>query len=126
MGVMISPNGKKKQHPKVIEDARMRPGIVFHSSDTRQIAMVELTERQRSKIEEANTYNIETENGLSKELVKSWIQTPDIAGRALRWGFVGISTYNFLRKLSIKSQVKAKAFRALVEPAENSSKCIWG
>ncbi|GFO10056.1 reverse transcriptase [Plakobranchus ocellatus] len=56
------------RHLKVIQDTGMRPDIVFLSSVTRQIIMVELTVLYESRIEEASTCKREKYKGLSKEL----------------------------------------------------------
>ncbi|GFO17665.1 reverse transcriptase [Plakobranchus ocellatus] len=43
------------RHPKSIQDTRMRPGIVLHSSVTRQIFMIELIVTYERRMEESNT-----------------------------------------------------------------------
>ncbi|GFN90152.1 reverse transcriptase [Plakobranchus ocellatus] len=55
------------KHPKVIQDTGIEPDILFYSSATRQIIMVELTVPYESRMEEINAYKIEKYKDLSKE-----------------------------------------------------------
>ncbi|GFO09937.1 polyprotein [Plakobranchus ocellatus] len=71
------------KHPKVTQDTGMRPDILFHSSATQQIIMIELTVPYESGMEEASIYIKEEITGLEQRAGKSWIQIPDIVYRLL-------------------------------------------
>ncbi|GFO18874.1 reverse transcriptase [Plakobranchus ocellatus] len=62
---------KWNKHSKVIQDIGLKCDIIFHSSATRHIIIVELTVPYKSRMEEANTYKTEKYKDLSKELEKA-------------------------------------------------------
>ncbi|GFO16668.1 polyprotein [Plakobranchus ocellatus] len=109
---------ERNKHPKVIQDTRMRPDIVYHSSAIRQIIMIELTVPYESGMEEANTYKRGKHKDLSKELEKPGYKSHILPIEVGAIGFDEISAYNFLNKLSINDQRGTNALKVLAETAE--------
>ncbi|GFN89604.1 polyprotein [Plakobranchus ocellatus] len=87
----------------------MRPDIVFHSSASRQIIVIELTVPYESRMEEANSYKREKYKNLREELEKAGCKSSlllpiEVGAKGCR-----TSAYNLLSKLSINGQRRAKA-----------------
>ncbi|GFN91572.1 reverse transcriptase [Plakobranchus ocellatus] len=91
------------KHPKVIQDTGIEPDILFYSSATRQIIMVELTVPYESRMEEINAYKREKYKDLSKEKGKHGYKSQILLIVVVLGGCWNTSL-QFLSKLSINSQ----------------------
>ena len=87
--------------------------------------MVELKVPYEERMEEAHIYKREKYLNLTKELqnagYKAVVMSVEVGAR----GFVELSVYDLLTKLSICGNKRTKAQKLLADIAENRSRCIW-
>ncbi|KAK3791415.1 hypothetical protein RRG08_046568 [Elysia crispata] len=109
-------------HNNIIKETRLRPNIVIHSASTQQMIIVELTVPYENRMEEAHICKKEKYMNLTKKLENACYKTVVMFVEVGARGFVGLSVYDLLTKLSICGNKRTKALKLLEEIAENSSR----
>ena len=114
-----------KKYPEAIRKMGLRPDIVLHSSQLKQMILIELTVPWESRMEEAHVYKTEKYASLASSLKKYGFHVKVLAVDIGARGFVSKSAYDLMKHLSVSGRMRTRALKAMSEAAEKSLIWIW-
>lgn len=116
---------ERNNYPEVIRETGLRPDIVLHSQNAKEILLIELTVPYETRIEDAHAYKTEKYADLVQHLRKAGFRTKVFAVEVGARGFVGSSAYSLMKELSISGKSRTRTLKAMSEAAEKASSWIW-